>query len=91
MGGHRLCPVGQLGQPDRRLDGELGLADPAHPGGGQTDSPPASIAMYAVYVAAAIGLGGVWLGWFFWQLRQHPLLPVNDPQLAEAVAAGGHH
>ncbi|HEX9000182.1 MAG TPA: hypothetical protein VGB07_09815 [Blastocatellia bacterium] len=46
---------------------------------------------YAVYVAAAIGLGGIWLGWFFWQLRQRPLLPLNDPQLAEATAAGGHH
>ena len=67
------------------------LSRVAHPGGGQTDSPPVNLAMYAVYVAAAIGLGGVWLGWFFWQLRQRPLLPVNDPQLAEAVAAGGHH
>ena len=67
------------------------LSRVAHPGGGQTDSPPVNLAMYAVYVVAAIGLGGVWLGWFFWQLRQRPLLPVNDPQLAEAVAAGGYH
>ncbi|HMV49589.1 MAG TPA: hypothetical protein PKD31_17650, partial [Blastocatellia bacterium] len=51
----------------------------------------ASPMTYAVYVAAAIGLGGIWLGWFFWQLRQRPLLPPNDPQLAEALAAGGHH
>lgn len=56
-----------------------------------TDAPPANLAMYAVYVAAAVGLGGIWLGWFFWQLRQRPLLPPNDPQLAEALAAGGHH
>ncbi len=46
---------------------------------------------YIVYIAATIGLGGLWLGWFFWQLRQRPLIPQNDPQLAEALAAGGHH
>jgi hypothetical protein len=46
---------------------------------------------YLVYLAATIGIGGIWLGWFFWQLRQRALLPVNDPQLAEALAARGHH
>jgi hypothetical protein len=56
-----------------------------------TASPHINIAMYAVYVAAAIGMGGIWLGWFFWQLRQRPLIPPNDPQLAEALAAGGNH
>lgn len=50
-----------------------------------------SASSYIVYAAATIGLGGVWLGWFFWQLRQRPLIPQNDPQLAEALAAGGHH
>lgn len=69
------------------------LSRVAHHGTGlsSTDSPPVNLAMYAVYVAAAVGLGGIWLGWFFWQLRQRPLLPPNDPQLAEALAAGGHH
>jgi hypothetical protein len=46
---------------------------------------------YLVYLASTIALGGIWLGWFFWQLRQRALLPVNDPQLAEALAARGHH
>jgi hypothetical protein len=46
---------------------------------------------YLIYLAATIGIGGIWLGWFFWQLRQRALLPVNDPQLAEALAARGHH
>jgi hypothetical protein len=46
---------------------------------------------YLIYLAATIGMGGIWLGWFFWQLRQRALLPVNDPQLAEALAARGHH
>lgn len=48
-------------------------------------------ASYLVYAAATIGVGGVWLGWFFYQLRQRALVPYNDPQLSEALAAGGHH
>ncbi len=44
-----------------------------------------------IYVAAFIGLGGIWFWWMFGQLRKRSLLPVNDPQLTEALAAGGHH
>jgi hypothetical protein len=48
---------------------------------------------YFVYVAATVGMGGLWLGWFFWQLRTRSLIPFNDPQVheAQALAAGGHH
>lgn len=46
---------------------------------------------YASAVLAAVFLGGVWLGWFFLQLRRRALVPYNDPQLGEALAAGGHH
>ena len=46
---------------------------------------------YLIYIAATIGMGGIWLGWFFWQLRSKSLLPYRDPQMAEALAAGGHH
>jgi hypothetical protein len=46
---------------------------------------------YLPYLFATIGIGGFWLGWFFWQLRQRALLPANDPQLEEALAVGGHH
>ncbi len=48
-------------------------------------------ASYLVYAAATIGVGGIWLGWFFYQLRQRALVPYNDPQLSEALATGGHH
>jgi hypothetical protein len=41
-------------------------------------------------VAAMIGVGGVWLGWFFWQLRQRALVPHNDPQLPQVLARGEH-
>jgi hypothetical protein len=50
-----------------------------------------SIMGYSIYLAATVGMGGIWVGWFFWQLRQRALLPVNDPQLDEALAARGHH
>src|SRR5262249_452999 len=38
-------------------------------------------------VAALVGLGGVWLWWFLWQLQKRPLLPLHDPALTEAI----HH
>lgn len=47
-------------------------------------------AIYLVYVAAWIGMGGLWLGWFFNQLRSRPLLPQNDPQMREALVRGEH-
>jgi len=37
-----------------------------------------------------IGVGGLWLGWFFYQLRQRALVPYNDPQLREVLARGEH-
>jgi hypothetical protein len=43
------------------------------------------------YAAAFIGLGGIWFWWMLGQLRKRSLLPVNDPQLTEALTAGGHH
>jgi len=36
-------------------------------------------------IAAPIGLGGVWLAYFSWQLNARPLLPINDPFLAIAL------
>jgi hypothetical protein len=42
-------------------------------------------AMYWAYLAAPIGIGGIWLWLFLRELRKAPLLPVNDPYLAEAL------
>jgi hypothetical protein len=36
-------------------------------------------------VAAPVGLGGIWIAAFFWQLKQRPLLPLHDPELEEAL------
>jgi hypothetical protein len=44
-------------------------------------------------IAAPVGIGGLWLAFFAWQLKQRPLLPVNDPYLQEAIEhgqRGGH-
>lgn len=32
------------------------------------------------YVIAPIGIGGLWLAYFFYNLRQRPLIPAYDPQ-----------
>ncbi|MDO8795237.1 MAG: hypothetical protein Q7J25_11520 [Vicinamibacterales bacterium] len=42
-------------------------------------------------IAAPIGIGGVWLGYFLMQLAGRPLLPVRDAHLAEALEATGGH
>ena len=33
-----------------------------------------------------IGVGGLWLAYFAYQLKQRPLLPMGDPYLEEALA-----
>jgi hypothetical protein len=38
---------------------------------------------------APLGIGGLWLAMFLFQLKKWPLLPVQDPHLAEAIAHGG--
>jgi len=42
-------------------------------------------------VVAPIAIGGLWLAAFSWQLLQRPLMPINDPQIEQALhAAHGH-
>lgn len=40
---------------------------------------------------APIAIGGLWLGTFVWQLQKRPLLPINDPQLEQALVAHAGH
>src|SRR5262249_3689682 len=49
---------------------------------------PGHFVLHWLDFAAPIGVGGVWLAVFFWQLGERPLLPRNDPELAEAVIDG---
>jgi hypothetical protein len=41
-------------------------------------------------LAAALALGGLWFFFFTGQLKQLPVLPVGDPNLAEAIATHEH-
>ena len=45
-------------------------------------------------VVAPLGIGGIWLAMFAWQLNKRPLMPINDPQynalLEQARAHAGH-
>ena len=41
-------------------------------------------------VLMPIGLGGLWLAYFAYQLKARPLLPIGDPFFEEALAPGGH-
>jgi len=37
-------------------------------------------------VVAPVGMGGIWLAVFVWQLKMRPLVPLNDPQLHGGAA-----
>ena len=39
---------------------------------------------------APIGIGGIWLWYFAWELKKRPLFPFNDPLLEEAIERGLH-
>lgn len=39
-------------------------------------------------IVLPLGLGGIWLGFFAFNLKQCPILPLGDPKLAEAIE---HH
>ena len=44
-------------------------------------------ALHWTRIVAPIGIGGLWIGFFLWQLGRRPLLDVNDPRLG----VGGAH
>lgn len=40
---------------------------------------------------APIAIGGLWIGWFTWQLQKRPLLAINDPQIERALEPAHEH
>ena len=42
-------------------------------------------------VALPFGMGGIWFGYFLWQLQRMPLLPVHDPRMEEITAQAVEH
>jgi hypothetical protein len=51
---------------------------------------PGHFQLHWLDLAAPIGVGGVWLAIFLWQLLERPLLPRNDPEFAEALEHAAH-
>ncbi|HBR57924.1 MAG TPA: hypothetical protein DEA22_10725 [Blastocatellia bacterium] len=52
---------------------------------------PGSFAFSWVDIAAPIGIGGIWLWYFFWQLKKRPLVPTMDPFFENAIKHGQSH
>lgn len=44
-----------------------------------------------MYLVAPIGVGGIWLWFFFTKLMERPLVPINDPYLESAIKHGKGH
>jgi hypothetical protein len=44
----------------------------------------------ALNILLPIALLGIWLGYFAWNLKREPLLPLGDPKLAEAILSHEH-
>jgi hypothetical protein len=42
-------------------------------------------------IVAPIAMGGLWLAIFAWQLQKRSLVPINDPQLEQALEAHAGH
>jgi hypothetical protein len=50
-----------------------------------------NVAYFSIwYVIAPIGIGGLWLAYFFYNLRQRPLMPAYDPQMPLFLNQHGH-
>ncbi len=46
--------------------------------------------VYWTDLAALIGLGGIWLAYFIFNLKSRPLLPANDPRDTYSLLVAGH-
>jgi hypothetical protein len=59
-------------------------------------NPMASIPGSAFHISwmdfvAPFAVGGLWLWWFFGELKRRPMLPPNDPFIESAIEHGRHH
>ena len=49
---------------------------------------PSALAIHWLDVGLPIGMGGLWVAVFVWQLRRRSLLPLHDPRLQEVIHYG---
>jgi len=87
----RLVLVALLLLVARVIDWIYLIAPASHQGEGVSHPEMQLLIDFVTMFAATVGLGGIWLWFFLRQLRQRPLLPVNDPDLDKALAVVGHH
>jgi len=67
------------------------FAPSVHQGGEGTWGARDLLASFLPMFAMAVGLGGIWLWYYFGQLAARPLLPLGDRDLEKAIAAAEHH
>jgi hypothetical protein len=70
-----------------RLVDVFWLTQPAFAG---HDGGEAHFRIHWMDFLAPIGIGGLWIAAFLWQLGKRPLLPMNDPEMQEGLAHGSH-
>jgi hypothetical protein len=46
---------------------------------------------WVLYLFGPLAVGGIWLAYFFYQLGQRPIVPINDPFLENAIEHGKGH
>ena len=61
------------------------------PAFGGHDGGPSPLHVHWLDLVAPIGIGGLWLWYFAWQLNGKPLMPLHDPRMEDAFAGGEGH
>jgi hypothetical protein len=51
---------------------------------------PHGVEVHWLDFATVLGIGGIWLGVFAWNLKRHPLLPQNDPRIEYTLSQTAH-
>jgi hypothetical protein len=49
---------------------------------------PARLYVHWLDIVAPLGIGGLWMAVYVWQLQRRPLLPLHDPRLQGAIEHG---
>lgn len=58
--------------------------------GVEKPAPFANFEVLIVVAASVIGIGGLWMGYFFFNLRKAPLTPAYDPQIPLLLSMSEH-
>ena len=67
------------------------FAPSIHQGGEAAFGARDILTSFVPMLVMTTGLGGIWLWYYFGQLKARPLLPLGAPDLEKAIAASEHH